>query len=86
LFVNKVLVIQRSLHCFVLGLISLVPLLGLPLAIRALQLYWQVKADVGQDWNPADVYCLWGGRLAFWGCVLAVLTCFGIAILVWLGG
>ena len=56
----KVLLIERSLSCFYCGVIGLIPVLGLPLAIRALQQYWRVKRDPNGMWNPARTYLKWG--------------------------
>jgi hypothetical protein len=56
----KVRMIERSLTCFSCGLLGLVPLLGIPFAIVALQEHWRVKRDGVGIWNPARSYLKWG--------------------------
>lgn len=56
----KVVVIERSLRCFWCGILGLLPLIGLPFAIRSLQQGWRVKRDSAGMWNPAQRYVYWG--------------------------
>jgi hypothetical protein len=65
--VSRVEVIERSLRCFVLGLLALVPVLGVPLAVEALFEFWRVRREGGPDWNPASRYLVAGERLAILG-------------------
>jgi hypothetical protein len=71
----KVLVIEWSLSCFVCGTISLIPVLGFPLAIRALHQYWRVKRESGDMWNPAQRYLKWGiicARISLAVCLIII--------------
>jgi len=70
---DKVLVIQRSLRCFTLGLFGVLPVLGLPFAIAALSSYFHVKRIVGTQWNPAQTYLTWGVATALCGLFLTVV-------------
>jgi hypothetical protein len=57
--VDRVRVIRRSMRCFVLGLIGLVPLFGAAFACQALRLRRNVSLDLKDDWTPPPVYCYW---------------------------
>jgi hypothetical protein len=70
---DKVEVIQRSLRCFTLGLIGLLPGLGIPFAVVALALYLQVRREIGSHWNPAQKYLTWGLATALCGLFLTVV-------------
>ena len=70
---DKVLVIQRSLRCFTLGLFGIIPGLGIPFAIAALANYFHVKGLVGEHWNPAQTYLTWGLATALCGLFLNVV-------------
>jgi hypothetical protein len=65
----KIEMIEGSRRCFMLGLLSLLPVIGLPLAIMALGQYRRVKQLRGNQWNPAHRYLHWGN------------ICAGIAVL-----
>src|SRR5712691_7840680 len=43
---DKIRVIKRSLRCFTSGWFGLVPILGIPVAFRAIILYRQVQAEM----------------------------------------
>ena len=61
--------IETSVSCFWLGLVGLVPVLGIPFALAALFKYRVVKAGEAGRWNPARRYLLfgvWGARLGLW--------------------
>jgi hypothetical protein len=64
---DRVELIKKSLRCFVLGLLALLPILGLPMAVLALATIHSVTRRQGQEWNPAQQYLLWGRALAWWG-------------------
>lgn len=66
----KSLMIERSLRCFVLGLFGLVPLLGLPCAIRAALESWRVQRHHRGLWNAAQPYLAVGNVLALIGLLL----------------
>lgn len=70
----RVEMLERSLRCFTLGLIGVVPILGLPAALFAL---FDLNAVVGRQqgqWNAAHRYVLWGGWLAGIGILLSLLA------------
>lgn len=52
--------IQRSLHCFILGGLGLLPVIGFPLALLALMAFRRVCVENRGRWNPARTYLLWG--------------------------
>jgi hypothetical protein len=67
--ISKVEMIERSLRCFQFGLLSLIPILGIPFAIVALAEYGRIKRRRGATWNPAKKQLFWGtqcARLTFW--------------------
>ena len=64
---TKIELIQGSIRCFVLGLIGLVPLFGIPAAIWAVYQYHAVKRRQDGLWNPAQRYLFWGQACAFLG-------------------
>jgi hypothetical protein len=82
---TKVEMIERSMSCFYWGLLGLLPLIGLPMAIRALLHYHRVKSSQAGVWNPAQRYLRWGGtcaRLGIWVFLvipLAIATCVALA-------
>jgi hypothetical protein len=81
----KVLMIERSLSCFVWGLFGLIPALGIPMAIHAMQQHWRVKRDCRGLWNPAGRYLLWGIVCARVGGVFSVIIATTIAIVLYVG-
>jgi len=70
---EKIEVIQRSLRCFTLGLIGLLPGLGIPFAVMALANYFQVQSGIGVQWNPAQQYLTWGMATALSGLFLTLV-------------
>ena len=82
---TKVEMIERSMRCFQLGLLGLLPVIGIPMAVRALRLHYRVKHSQTGEWNPAQRYLRWGGicaRLGLWVFLvipLAFVTCLAIA-------
>jgi hypothetical protein len=52
--------IESSLRCFAMGLMGLVPVLGMPLAVLALLHFRRAILHQGGQWNPAGNYLLWG--------------------------
>jgi hypothetical protein len=79
----RIEILQRSQRCLVYGVLSLLPIVGLPLAALALSQHWRVKARGGNDWNPARNYLWWGCFLGSWGAgfssLAAVILGFSIA-------
>jgi len=74
---DKVLVIERSLRCFVAGCLSVIPLLGVIPAIVAIVLGHLVREEAKGHWNPARLHLLCGTVLAWVG--LGV-TLFAVAL------
>jgi hypothetical protein len=73
---NKVRVIEQSVACQSFGAWSLVPLIGIGPAIEALRCYRRVRAEVGDEWNPARPQLIRGIALALTGVfvTLAIIT------------
>jgi hypothetical protein len=71
---DRVRVIERSLRCYTMGWLSLVPLLGIIAAIRGIILYQRVRMEAGREWNPAGRYLMCGFVLAWVGSLLSILT------------
>jgi len=65
----KAAMLRKSLHCFIFGLVGLLPLLGLPFAIASLVLAGQVRQAEKRHWNAARAYCIWGGVAAALGTI-----------------
>lgn len=74
----KIQMLQNSLHCFVCGLLGLLPVVGLPFALAALILSGQVRAGQKKHWNAARPYWIWGVVCAaagpiFWTVILTLI-------------
>ena len=69
---DKVRVIEESLRCFVFGLLSLIPLLGLPFAILAVVRHLNAWSQGDGEWNPAKAYLVWGFSLAWLGGLISL--------------
>jgi hypothetical protein len=78
-------IIERSLRCFVLGLIGLLPVIGIPTAILSGLEYRRVTRGQGDAWNPAHRYLFWGGFCARMGLGLFVVVP-GVLIIIALMG
>jgi len=74
---ERIQLIERSLRCFVFGLLSLIPLAGLGLAILAIRMHFGIWADGGREWNPARRY-LDGGFCLAWLGILVSLGAIGL--------
>ncbi len=70
---DKIRVIERSLRAWICGLIGLIPVFGVPLAVLALSLFLRVRAEAGDDWNPAGNYLRWAVVCAVVGLGLTFL-------------
>jgi hypothetical protein len=80
---EKIELIQRSLRCFTMGVIGVLPVVGIPFAVLALAHYFRVKRESGAQWNPAQQYLTWGLATALSGLFLTfVLTLVAASILV----
>ena len=64
---NKIQAINRSLRCFVFGLLALIPVLGLAMGVIAWMHGHAVMRGRGNQWNPAQRYLLWGRALGLAG-------------------
>jgi hypothetical protein len=71
---ERIRLIERSMRCFVLGLLSLIPLVGLGLAVLAIRLHIRAWADGDHGWNPARVYLAAGLCLAWVGVLISLLA------------
>ena len=69
---DKVRVIEQSLRCFVFGLLSLIPLLGLPFAVLAVVRHLNAWSQADREWNPAKAYLIWGFGLAWLGGLISL--------------
>lgn len=58
---------NHSLRCFVFGLLSFIPVLGLAMAVIAWIHGWTVLRGRGKEWNPAAAYLRWGRALGLVG-------------------
>ena len=72
---NKIKTIELSLRTFRLGVMSLLPVIGLPFGLLALHASRRCRANTLGEWNPAAGYLAWGIRLACFGVVISSL-CF----------
>ena len=70
---NRIEVINHSLRCFVLGLIGIVPVLGIPAGVLAITTFRRVIARKQEEWNPARRYLMWGFFLGAGGLLLSFL-------------
>ena len=69
---TRIQIIERSIRCFVFGLLGLLPGIGLPFAVGALAYYRDVKGGQNSAWNPARSYLLWGIICAIAGLLLTL--------------
>ncbi len=69
----KIVMIEASMHSFTLGLISLLPFIGVPFSILALWYAGRARVREKQYWNPAKVYRNWGVVCAATGMVVWVM-------------
>ncbi len=69
---ERIHLIERSLRCFVYGILSLIPFLGLGFAVLALRLHFKTWAETGDGWNPARSYLLLAFCLAWLGVLVSV--------------
>jgi hypothetical protein len=79
---TKIEMIERSMKCFDLGLLGLIPVIGIPMAVMSMVQYRRVKLGQGAMWNPAQRYLFWGGQCAFVGLVpiLIVIVFAAVAV------
>jgi len=72
---DKIRLINRSLRCFVLGLIGLVPIVGLPFALAAFIYGIATQRIAKGQVNPANRYLFLGRLFGLVGCLLTVCIC-----------
>lgn len=77
---NRIEIINRSLRCFVFGLLGLVPVLGIPASAVSFVQYWQVARRLDGNWNPAETYLAWGLALAIAGLGFSVVSCVAVGL------
>jgi len=80
---TKIEMIERSMRCFTLGLLGLIPVIGIPMAVMSLSQARRVKLGRGAMWNPAQRYLVWGrfcARMGLWP-ILIIATLFSLATL-----
>ena len=76
---NKVLAIQAALRCFTCGLLSLIPMLGIPFALAAMLFHAKASGLAPDDWHVARRYAMLGMLFAALGLLLNVTA------IVWFG-
>jgi hypothetical protein len=64
---DRIAAIEQSLTGFVCGIIGFLPVVGLIPAVYALLCWQRVRADYGEQWNPAAAYLKAGAVLATLG-------------------
>ena len=70
---NRIEAIESSLRCFACGLLSLVPVVGVPCVLMAFSAYRQSRLPVG-EWNPARRYAVAGLICAVLGLLVTLLV------------
>ena len=66
----KIQMLNRSMRCFVFGLLGLLPVIGLPFAFAALWIAGSVRMKEKQFWNAARPYRVWGVICAAAGTII----------------
>ena len=65
----KIELMKASTRCLILGMLGLLPVIGLPCALAALWLAGRIRAREKQLWNPAQPYRLIGVACAAVGTI-----------------
>lgn len=81
----RIEMIQRSIRCFWVGLFSLLPLVGIPLAVLSLADYLRIRRDRGDGWNPGAYFSYSGALLAGFSLFLHIVIVGVISINIYLG-
>jgi hypothetical protein len=71
---QKIFVLEGSLTVFALGLLSLVPPLGLICAPIAMWRYFTLWSVAGKEWNPARPYLYYGLCASFLGGMVSLVA------------
>lgn len=66
--------IQGSLRCFVYGLLSFLPGIGLPFAVLSLWHAGRVRVRERQRWNVARDYRMWGVAFVVCGVLIWIFA------------
>jgi hypothetical protein len=77
----RIEVLEKSMRGFACGWIGLIPVLGGPLAIYAILLYFQVQRLSGEERNPAQRYLLAGLALGLLGAIFSCLVSCALTML-----
>lgn len=77
---DRVQILERSLRCFHFGLIGLLPGIGVPFAVLALEDWLFVFKEKAENWNPAKCYLHCGAIAAIAGLLLTMVLTVIIAI------
>ncbi len=76
---EKIRMMEASIHCFIFGLLGLLPLIGIPFGIAALSISGIARASERLFWNPARPYRICGVVCAavgviFWSFILILIV------------
>ena len=64
---HRIQTIEGSLRCFAFGLMSLVPILGVPASLITFHEFARTRSQTSADWNPAHPYLIAGYVMAWFG-------------------
>jgi len=79
---DRISAINKSLTCFVYGIVGLLPVIGLFPAVHALSCWRKVRRGYGAQWNPAAAYLKGGFVLGLLGVLSSMLFILAIAAMV----
>ncbi len=71
---NRARAIEQSIWCCVLGVVSLLPVLGLPASLVAFGLFRNVRRTLAGRWNPAEKHLAVGFSLAWIGLLISLVA------------
>jgi hypothetical protein len=74
---DRIKIIERSMRCYMLGWLALLPLVGLILGPMTVLLHQRVWIEAGEDWNPAS-------RHLHAGAILGGIGFFSSVLMTWL--
>jgi len=66
----KIKMMKASIRCLIFGVLSLLPVIGLPFGLAALWISGRVRLQEKQFWNAAQPYRIWGVICAAIGTIL----------------
>ena len=66
----KIKMMKDSLRCLILGLLGLLPIVGLPFAIAALWVSGRARVHEKHLWNPARPHRIFGVLCAAFGAII----------------